>query len=97
MIKSIEAKKILDSRRRFTVKVSLKTEKGRFSASCPSGASIGRNEAAVLPAEKAVKNVNGLIAGRLVGLNEAEQGNIDKFLINLDGTKNKRNLGANAI
>jgi len=97
MIKDLKAKIILDSRKKRTVEVELKTEKGVFKTSCPSGASTGKTEAVALPAQKAVENINKIIACRLMGLDETEQGHIDKFLINLDGTKSKKTLGANAI
>jgi len=97
MIRGIKAKIILDSRKKPTVEVGLKTEKGVFAASCPAGASTGKTEAVALPAQKAVENINKIIAHRLLGLDEREQDHIDKFLINLDGTKNKKTLGANAI
>jgi enolase 1/2/3 len=91
MIKSIKAKTILDSRKRPTVQVGLKTERGVFSASCPSGASTGRREAKITDPQKAADNVNKVIAKKLAGLDETNQKKIDNILI-----KNK-NLGANAI
>jgi enolase len=97
MIKSLRAKLILDSRGKPTVKVELRTEKGVFFASCPSGASTGKNEAVVVKAEEAVANINNIIALGLAGKNEKNQEEIDNFLIKLDGTKNKSKLGANAI
>lgn len=97
MIKKIKAKVILDSRKRPTVEVEVTTEKGTFMASCPSGASTGKTEAVVLPARKAMANVNKVIAKKLIGLDEVNQKKIDKMLIRLDGTKNKKKLGANAI
>ncbi|MDP2909551.1 MAG: enolase [bacterium] len=97
MIKFLKARQIFDSRKNPTVEVVLRTDKGVFCASCPSGASTGRNEAAVLESEIAIKNINQIISPRLIGQNELNQKEIDNFLIKLDGTKNKRNLGANAI
>ncbi|KPJ54817.1 hypothetical protein AMJ47_03125 [Parcubacteria bacterium DG_72] len=91
MIKSIKAKTILDSRKKPTVEVELKTEKGRFLASCPSGASTGENEAKTVKPKKAVDNVNKIIAKELKGQSETNQKKIDNILI-----RNK-NLGANAI
>lgn len=97
MIKFLKARQIFDSRKNPTVEVVLKTDKGVFCASCPSGASTGKNEAVVLDSKTALENVNKIIAPRLIGKDETEQREIDTFLIKLDGTKNKRNLGANAI
>jgi enolase len=97
MIKALIAKQILDSRKNPTVEVCLKTEKGVFFASCPSGASTGKNEAVVLDADRAVKIVNEVIGPKLIGLNETDQREIDELLNRLDGTKSKKNLGANAI
>ena len=57
MIKDIKARKILDSRGNHTVEVKLETDNGFFVASCPSGASTGKNEAVALPAEKAIENI----------------------------------------
>lgn len=91
MIETIKAKIILDSRKRATVEVELKTEKGSFFASCPSGASTGKNEAKTVKEKKAVINVNRIISKKLVGYDETKQKEIDNILI-----KNK-NLGANAI
>jgi len=96
MIKNIKAKTILDSRKNLTVEVELRTDRGVFRASCPSGASTGKTEAVVLPAKKAVANIK-LISKKLIGLDETKQKKIDKLLIKLDGTKNKGRLGANAI
>ena len=96
-IKNIKAKKILDSRGNPTVEVGLKTEKGVFEASVPSGASTGKNEAVALGAEKAVENVNKIIAPRLIGKDPTKQKEIDELMIEVDGTENKSKLGANAI
>ena len=97
MIKALQARQILDSRKKPTVQVRLTTDKGVFFASCPSGASTGKNEAMVLKAENAVENINKIIAPQLIGRDETRQKEIDAFLIKLDGTKNKNKLGANAI
>ncbi len=97
MIKGIRAKKIKDSRGNSTVEVKLKTDKGVFSASVPSGASTGKNEAVALDAGQAVKNINEIIAPQLVGKDEYLQKEINGLMIELDGTKNKSKLGANAI
>ncbi|MDO8486555.1 MAG: phosphopyruvate hydratase [Candidatus Staskawiczbacteria bacterium] len=102
-IKDIIASEIKDSRGKPTVQVELHTEKGVFVASCPSGASTGKNEALELRDEdgrgvlKAIENVNNIIAPKLKGKNPADQKELDELMINLDGTKNKSKLGANAI
>ena len=91
MIKSIKAKEILNSRIEPTVKVELKTEKGVFEASVPSGASTGKYETKELSSLKAIRNIEKIIAPKLIGKDEIKQEEIDNILI-----KNK-NLGANAI
>lgn len=97
MIEFVEAKKILDSRKKPTVGVEIRTQKGMFFGSCPSGASTGENEAKALDAEKAIDNVNNIIAPKLLGESEVNQKKIDKIMIELDGTPDKSKLGANAI
>ena len=108
-IASINARQILDSRGNPTVEVDVFTENeflGR--AAVPSGASTGVHEAVELRDEdkkvyggkgvlKAVKNVNTLIADKLVGWDVADQTGIDSAMLKLDGTENKSSLGANAI
>jgi len=96
-ISQIKARKILNSKKLPTIEVELKTDSGRFLASVPSGTSKGKYEALERKAEIAIKNVNKIIAPRLVGKNPIHQKTIDEFLIKLDGTKNKSRLGANAI
>lgn len=96
-IKSIKARKIKDSRGKFTVEVELTADSGRFLASVPSGTSTGRFEAKVKEAEVAVRNVNKIIAPKIIGRDPASQKKIDDLLIKLDGTKSKSRLGANAI
>ena len=106
-IKSIVAREILDSRGNPTVEVDLVTENGMFRASVPSGASTGIHEAVELRdggkrylgkgVLKAVANVNGPIAKRVLGLDVTKQSEIDQVMIELDGTPNKANMGANAI
>lgn len=106
-IKSIRAREILDSRGNPTLEVDLSSFEGIFRASVPSGASKGEYEAKELrDGEKryggqgvleAVKNVNQVIAPRISGKNPVEQEKIDEIMINLDGTKDKSNLGANSI
>ncbi len=108
-IKRVSALEILDSRGNPTVRVMAELEDGRkASASVPSGASTGENEAVELRdgdknryggkgVLKAVENVNRLIAPALAGFDPARQAAIDRLMIELDGTPNKGKLGANAI
>ncbi len=108
-IASIQAQEILDSRGNPTVRVHLALESGvRVSASVPSGASTGENEAVELrDGDKgryggkgvlnAIANVNETIALALIGADPSRQAEIDGMLIDLDGTPNKASLGANAI
>ncbi|MBQ6841183.1 MAG: phosphopyruvate hydratase [Bacilli bacterium] len=106
-IKSIKAREILDSRSNPTVEVEMFLENGISAvASVPSGASTGSKEAIELRdgderfhgkgVLKAVSNVNDIIAPKMVGM-ELVQADVDKMLLELDGTYNKSNLGANAI
>ena len=104
----LKSREILDSRGNPTVETDMYLEDGTFvRASVPSGASTGSNEALELRDKdktryngkgvlKAVNNVNTIIRDALIG-QELNQQEIDKLLIKLDGTKNKSNLGANAI
>lgn len=107
MIKDIIAREILDSRGVPTVEADLILEDGtKVTASVPSGASTGANEALELRdgderfhgqgVLKAVNNVNTTIKEALVG-QKLNQEKLDRLLIELDGTENKRKLGANAI
>ena len=101
-IKSVFAKEIKDSRGKPTIEVELKTDRGSFVASVPSGASTGKNEALELRdadggMKTAIKNINKIIAPKLNGLNPENQAEIDKIMIEMDGTENKSKLGANAI
>jgi enolase len=108
-IERIRAREVFDSRGNPTVQVDVLLEDGSMGrASVPSGASTGKREALELRdgdasrfrgkgVLKAVHNVNGPIAKALVGKNALCQAEIDKLLIDLDGTENKANLGANAI
>ena len=108
-IKNVWALEILDSRGNPTVRVKVTLESGVVaSASVPSGASTGENEALELRdgdkkryggkgVLKAVANVNQTIAPRLVGLDPARQAEIDRLMIELDGTPTKSKLGANAV
>ena len=108
-IQTIRAIEILDSRGNPTVRVFCTLDDGRtVSASVPSGASTGENEAVELRdgdkqryggkgVRKAVQNVNEIIAPKLAGLDPSRQAVIDRLMIELDGTPNKGKLGANAI
>lgn len=108
IIIDITARQIFDSRGNPTVEVDVITENGFLGrAAVPSGASTGEHEAVELRdggkeymgkgVLKAVENVNEKIAEALVGMTVFDQEAIDKAMIELDGTKNKSNLGANAI
>jgi enolase len=108
-IVSILGREILDSRGNPTVEVDVYTESGAFGrAAVPSGASTGENEALELRdgdkgrylgkgVLKAVANINDVIAPALLGANVLEQTAIDAKMLELDGTKTKSNLGANAL
>ena len=108
-IVSILGREILDSRGNPTVEVDVYTESGAFGrAAVPSGASTGENEALELRdgdkkryggkgVLKAVDNVNEIIAPALIGMVALDQRGIDAKLLELDGTKTKSNLGANAL
>lgn len=104
----VHARQIFDSRGNPTVEVDVITENGTLGrAAVPSGASTGEHEAVELRdggsdymgkgVLTAVKNVNKIISPEIVGYSVFEQNLIDKILIDLDGTPNKANLGANAI
>jgi enolase len=96
-IKSIKAQKITDSRGNPTLEVNVEIERGIFSASVPSGASRGKREAVAIETEKAIFNVNNIIAKGITGKDAVNQREIDELMIEMDGTENKSNLGANAI
>ena len=107
-ISFIEARQILDSRGNPTIEVDVFTESGAMGrAAVPSGASTGEHEAMELRdggsefmgkgVTKAVENVRELIAPELIGMPVTDQNFIDEMMIELDGTKNKSKLGANAI
>jgi enolase len=96
-IKSILAEKISDSRGNPTLRVEIETADGKFSAGVPSGASTGKGEAVALSADKAVENVNKIIAPELKGKDASDQEKLDRLMIGMDGTKDKSGLGANAI
>ena len=109
VIESVYAREVLDSRGNPTVEVEVVLESGAFGrAIVPSGASTGAFEAVELRdgvkdryigkgVENAVKNVNEIIAPELEGMDAFNQPEIDAVMIELDGTKNKGKLGANAI
>ncbi len=109
LIIDVHARQILDSRGNPTIEVDVTTENGFVGrAAVPSGASTGVHEAVELRdgdkstylgkgVLKAVENVNTKIADALQGIDVFEQNAIDKVMIDLDGTENKGNLGANAI
>ncbi len=108
LIESIRARQIFDSRGNPTVEVDVRTQNGFLGrAAVPSGASTGRYEAVELRdggsdymgkgVRRAVENVNAIIAPELVGRRVTAQCEVDRCLIDLDGTPNKGNLGANAI
>ena len=109
IIEKVHAREILDSRGNPTVEVEITLESGVVGrASVPSGASTGENEALELRdgdknrylgkgVLKAVENVNKVIAPALIGMSALEQRDIDYKMLELDGTKTKSNLGANAI
>ena len=107
-IRNIIARQIFDSRGNPTVEVDVLTQKGFLGrAAVPSGASTGEHEAVELRdggksymgkgVSKAIKNVNNIISKSLIGIEVSEQKKIDKIMIDLDGTPNKSNLGANSI
>ena len=108
IIVDIFARQIFDSRGNPTVEVDVVTENGILGrAAVPSGASTGEHEAVELRdggsdyvgkgVQKAIDNVNGEIADELIGMSVFEQNLLDQAMIDLDGTKNKSRLGANAI
>ncbi len=108
-ISNVFAREILDSRGNPTVEVDVELLSGAFGrAAVPSGASTGSNEALELRdgdksrymgkgVLKAVQNVNDIIAPAIMGMSALNQAEIDKLMIELDGTPTKSKLGANAI
>src|ERR1700689_2080014 len=108
-IEFIHGRQILDSRGNPTIEVDVVLEDGTLGrAAVPSGASTGEHEAVELRdndkkqwlgkgVTKAVENVNAKIAPELIGLDPRDQEAIDRLMIDLDGTKNKAKLGANAM
>lgn len=108
-IAHIHARQILDSRGNPTIEVDVITESGSIGrAAVPSGASTGTHEAVELRdndakrylgkgVENAVNNVNSTISEELIGMEVSDQRSLDMTMIDLDGSENKANLGANAI
>jgi len=108
-ISEVKAREILDSRGNPTIEVEVLLESGAFGrAAVPSGASTGENEALELRdgdknrylgkgVLKAVENVNEVIAKEIIGMDARDQVAIDSKLLEMDGTKTKSNLGANAM
>ncbi len=109
LISDVKAREILDSRGNPTIEVEVLLESGAFGrAAVPSGASTGENEALELRdgdksrylgkgVLKAVDNVNNIIAKEIIGMDATDQVALDKKLLEMDGTKTKSNLGANAL
>ena len=109
IITDVYAREVLDSRGNPTIEVEVYTEDGAFGRGMvPSGASTGEHEAVELRdgdksrylglgTQKAVDNVNNVIAEAIIGYEVTEQQAIDRAMIALDGTENKGKLGANAI
>ncbi len=109
LIADIHAREIIDSRGNPTVEVDIILENGAFGrAAVPSGASTGSKEALELRdknperfkgkgVQQAILNINQEIANALIGVDATEQRQIDNIMLELDGSKNKANLGANAI
>ncbi len=109
LIVDVYAREIMDSRGNPTVEAEVICEDGSYGrAAVPSGASTGAFEAVELRDEdpdrymgkgvqKAVDNINDIIAEEIIGMNVFEQAAIDEYLIELDGTDNKGKLGANAM
>jgi enolase len=108
IIEDVIAREILDSRGNPTVEVEVQTASGRGRAAVPSGASTGEHEAIELRdgdkkrfggkgVLKAVENVTGTLGPSIIGLDALDQAEVDKVLLEADGTPNKSKLGANAI
>ena len=106
-IDKVIGRQILDSRGNPTVEVEVFSGDIMGRAAVPSGASTGENEAVELrdgdkkylgkSVYSAVKNVNSIISKNIIGKKCSDQAELDQLLIDLDGTSNKSNLGANAI
>ncbi|HEY1958094.1 MAG TPA: phosphopyruvate hydratase [Polyangiaceae bacterium] len=107
-ITAVLAREILDSRGNPTVEVEVQTEGGHGRAAVPSGASTGEHEALEMRdgdkaryggkgVLKAVQNVNQTLGPAIIGLDSLDQAEVDKVLLDADGTPNKSKLGANAL
>ncbi len=108
-IKNITARQIFDSRGNPTIEVDMLLEDGSFGrAAVPSGASTGEHEAIELrdgdknhyngkAVSKAIHNISDILTPALIGRDAQDQTGLDQFMIELDGTANKGQLGANAI
>ncbi|MDB4941372.1 MAG: Enolase [Labilithrix sp.] len=107
-ITAVVAREILDSRGNPTVEVEIQTSAGQGRAAVPSGASTGEHEAIELRdgdkkrfhgkgVQKAVDNVNQSLGPSVIGLDSLDQAEVDRVLLECDGTANKSNMGANAI
>lgn len=109
IIKEVRARQVLDSRGTPTVEACVTLDNGvQGKGICPSGASTGAYEAVELRdsnsgkyggkgVQHAITNVNTVIAGELTGKNVLDQQNLDEIMIQVDGTQDKSNLGANAM
>jgi len=107
VIRKIKAREILDSRGNPTLEVEISTRDALACEQVPSGASTGIHEALELRdgqrrydgkgVLKAVNNVNSIIARKIIGMDVTQQQEIDRVMLDLDGTGNKSSLGANAI
>ncbi len=107
-INAVLAREILDSRGNPTVEVEVQTDSGHGRACVPSGASTGEHEAIELRdgdaarffgkgVQKAVHNVNAVLGPAIIGLDALDQAEVDRVMLQADGTANKGKLGANAI
>ncbi|KAF9671406.1 hypothetical protein SADUNF_Sadunf12G0044300 [Salix dunnii] len=107
-VKSVKARQIIDSRGNPTVEVDLITDDQLYRSAVPSGASTGIYEALELrDGDKsvyggkgvlsAVQNINHILGPKLLGVDVRDQANVDAIMLDIDGTPNKANLGANAI
>lgn len=108
IVLKVHAREILDSRGNPTVEVELTTSNGTFRSAVPSGASTGIYEACELRdgdkarylgkgVTQAVRNVIDVLGPALIGKDVSDQAGLDKLMRELDGTKNKSKVGANAI
>jgi len=97
-VREVSARKILDSAGNWTIETTVELRDGAVGvASVPSGVSVSGFEVKTVSARRAVKNVQDVVAGALQGRSPCNQATVDKTLIELDGTSDKRKLGANTI